>query len=175
MARDPSSEFNASAYWKDRVVSGSDLGVVGHRSMGLAYNAQIYERRLEVLNELLERHVTRSVEELRVLDIDCGSGFYTSYWAERGVRDYVGIDIQEELSYLGVPTILYRDRSERPDGLGHNIVLRGDIEEPMGSFIESGGIDGLRMPSRVDDEIEPSAQTVQALMRWSGASRGEQD
>lgn len=80
---------------------------------------------------------------------------------------------QEELSYLGVPTILYRDRSERPDGLGHNIVLRSDVDESMHSFIESGGIDGLRMPSRVDDETEPSAQTVEALMRWSGASGKE--
>jgi len=93
MAKKHNAEFDAGAYWRNRVVSGSDLGVVGHRSMGLAYNAQIYERRLEVLNEMLERHVTRPVEELRILDIGCGSGFYTGYWAERGVRDYVGIDI----------------------------------------------------------------------------------
>jgi SAM-dependent methyltransferase len=93
MVKKHHAEFDAGAYWRNRVVSGSDLGVVGHRSMGLAYNAQIYERRLEVLNEMLERHVTWPIQELRVLDIGCGSGFYTGYWAERGVRDYVGIDI----------------------------------------------------------------------------------
>jgi len=87
------AKFDAGAYWRNRVVSGSDLGIVGHRSMGLTYNAQIYERRLEVLNDMLERHVTRPVEELRILDIGCGSGFYSGYWAERGVRDYVGVDI----------------------------------------------------------------------------------
>ena len=86
-------EFDAGAYWRNRVVSGSDLSIVGHRSMGLAYNAQIYERRLEVLNDMLEQHVTKPVSELRILDIGCGSGFYTGYWAERGVRDYVGVDI----------------------------------------------------------------------------------
>jgi SAM-dependent methyltransferase len=28
-----------------------------------------------------------------VLDIGCGSGFYTGFWQARGVRDYVGLDI----------------------------------------------------------------------------------
>lgn len=93
MVKGQSVEFDAGAYWRNRVVSGSDLSIVGHRSMGLAYNAQIYERRLEVLNDMLERHVTKPVTELRILDIGCGSGFYTGYWAERGVRDYVGVDI----------------------------------------------------------------------------------
>ncbi len=85
--------FDAGEYWRKRVVSGSDLGIVGHRSMGLAYNAQIYERRLEVLDDMLERHVSKPIEKLRILDIGCGSGFYTGYWKERGVRDYVGVDI----------------------------------------------------------------------------------
>ena len=93
MAKKHDTEFDAGAYWRNRVVSGADLGVVGHRSMGLAYNVEIYERRLELLDEMLERHVTRPLEELRILDIGCGSGFYTGYWMERGVRDYVGIDI----------------------------------------------------------------------------------
>jgi len=101
MAKKHSAEFDAGTYWRNRVISGSDLGVVGHRSMGLAYNAQIYERRLEVLDEMLKRHVTKPLDELRILDIGCGSGFYTGYWAERGVRDYVGIDISPAtVSYL---------------------------------------------------------------------------
>ena len=80
---------------------------------------------------------------------------------------------QEELSYLGVPTILYRERSERPDGLGKNIVLRGDVTGSMESFIESGRIDTLRVPSRIDDDIHPSQATVDALARWSGISGQE--
>ena len=75
---------------------------------------------------------------------------------------------QEELSYLGVPTILYRERSERPDGLGRNIVLRGDVDESMDEFIGSGRIDALRSPSRIDDDVQPSQMTVAALDRWGG-------
>ena len=51
---------------------------------------------------------------------------------------------QEELSYLGTPAILYRDRSERPDGLGANILFRREIQQPIEQFIESGQLDALR-------------------------------
>lgn len=85
--------FDAGAYWQGRVAAGADLGVVGHRSMGPVYNRHIYERRLEVLQEMLSRHLHKPVADLRVLDIGCGNGFYTDYWAVRGVREYVGVDI----------------------------------------------------------------------------------
>ncbi|MGI9271389.1 MAG: class I SAM-dependent methyltransferase [Woeseiaceae bacterium] len=89
-------DFDAGAYWQDRVVSGSDLGVVGHRSVGHHYNVEIYARRLEVLGEMLQRHCDKPLAECRVLDIGCGSGFYTEYWQARGVRDYVGLDISSD-------------------------------------------------------------------------------
>jgi UDP-N-acetylglucosamine 2-epimerase (non-hydrolysing) len=80
---------------------------------------------------------------------------------------------QEELSYLGVPTLLYRDRSERPDGLGANIRLRGEIPESLQTFIESGGIDCLRTPSRIDDDVAPSRATVDVLLKWTGGSSAD--
>ena len=96
---------------------------------------------------------------------------YTEFLAllggARGVFSDGGSN-QEELSYLGVPTILYRERSERPDGLGRNIVLRGDVDESMDEFIRSGRIDALRSPSRIDDDVQPSRMTVAALDRWGG-------
>jgi len=76
---------------------------------------------------------------------------------------------QEELSYLGVPTLLYRERSERPDGLGANIRLRGDVDGSLRDYIASGGIDRLSVASRVDDSVQPSKSTVDALLRWAGA------
>lgn len=82
---------------------------------------------------------------------------------------------QEELSYLGVPTVLYRERSERPDGLGVNIMMRGDIGDSMHRFIDSGRIDGLRVASRINDAVQPSLQTVDTLLRWaSGPGQGGQ-
>ncbi len=75
---------------------------------------------------------------------------------------------QEELAYLGVPTVLYRDRSERPDGLGSNIVLRSEIRASLPEFVTDGGIDALRKPSRLDDPVQPSKITVDELLKWSG-------
>lgn len=76
---------------------------------------------------------------------------------------------QEELSYLGVPTILYRERSERPDGIGRNIIFRSQIEGTFGEFVESGEIDRLRRESRISDAVQPSKTTVEALLRWTGS------
>ena len=93
MARKNSNGFDASAYWQERVGVDADLAVVGHRAMGLAYNSEIYARRIEAMESMLERHVNKPLEQLRVLDIGCGSGFYTGFWQARGVREYVGLDI----------------------------------------------------------------------------------
>jgi len=95
MNTDPEKTFDAGEYWRERVVSGADLSVVGHRSMGSVYNAHIYERRIEVLEDMLSRHTGKAIKDLRILDIGCGSGFYTGYWAARGVREYVGVDISQ--------------------------------------------------------------------------------
>jgi UDP-N-acetylglucosamine 2-epimerase (non-hydrolysing) len=78
---------------------------------------------------------------------------------------------QEELSYLGVPTLLYRERSERPDGLGANIVMRRDIGGSLREFIASGGVDELRAASRINDAVQPSRHTIEALLHWAGGSQ----
>ena len=71
---------------------------------------------------------------------------------------------QEELSYLGVPTVLYRERSERPDGLGHNVILRQEIDGSLDAFIREGGLDALRRESRMDSPAQPSKVTIEKLL-----------
>jgi UDP-N-acetylglucosamine 2-epimerase (non-hydrolysing) len=74
---------------------------------------------------------------------------------------------QEELSYLGVPTVLFRDRSERPNGLGSNIVFRNEVPASLARFIESGSLDRLRRPGSLADDIHPSEVTIRALGKWA--------
>lgn len=78
---------------------------------------------------------------------------------------------QEELSYLGVPTILYRDRSERTEGLGRNIVFRESIGGDLRDFVASGGLEKLRSPTLVTSDVHPSRTAVDALVRWSVAEK----
>ncbi len=96
-----SSEFDASTYWQERVGAGADVTVVGHRAMGQAYNREIYTRRIEALEAMLERHIEKPLGQLRVLDIGCGSGIYTGFWQAKGVVDYTGLDISARtIDYL---------------------------------------------------------------------------
>ena len=44
---------------------------------------------------------------------------------------------QEELSYLGVPTILFREETERKEGLGENVVLSKFDDKIIKNFIEN--------------------------------------
>lgn len=82
---------------------------------------------------------------------------------------------QEELSYLGVPTVLFRTRTERPDGLGANIVFRHQLDSALESCVASGRIDALRQPHKLHDNIYPSAACVRLIEKWAVIdSAGEQ-
>jgi UDP-N-acetylglucosamine 2-epimerase (non-hydrolysing) len=98
---------------------------------------------------------------------------YTEFLALMGTADMVlsdGGSNQEELSYLGVPTVLYRDRSERPDGLGGNIIFRRELATTLADAVVAGDIKKLRRESRINDDIHPSKLTVDALTVWSIAT-----
>ncbi len=46
-----------------------------------------------------------------------------------------GGSIQEECALLGVPTLLWRDRSERPNGIGDNVVVSRYREDVIRAFL----------------------------------------
>ena len=46
-----------------------------------------------------------------------------------------GGSVQEECALLGVPTLLWRARTERPDGLGANVVLSRYDPRVVGAFL----------------------------------------
>jgi UDP-N-acetylglucosamine 2-epimerase (non-hydrolysing) len=84
----------------------------------------------------------------------------------RGVLSDGGSN-QEELSYLGVPTVLFRERSERPNGLGANIVFRREVPHSLAHFVESGNLDKLRQASCLSNDVQPSQTTILSLHQWS--------
>jgi UDP-N-acetylglucosamine 2-epimerase (non-hydrolysing) len=95
---------------------------------------------------------------------------YTEFLALMGGARCVfsdGGSNQEELSYLGIPTVLFRSRSERPDGIGANIVLYSDTTPPMVEYVNSDAFNELRRDSRIHDSVQPSRTTVEALLDWA--------
>ena len=95
---------------------------------------------------------------------------YTEFLAliagARGVISDGGSN-QEELSYLGVPTVLFRHRSERPDGIGENVVFYTSGMSPLSEFVRSGKLDALRKPAKIDAEVQPSQISIDAIARWA--------
>lgn len=68
---------------------------------------------------------------------------------------------QEELAALGVPVIIMRSRTERPDGLGANAVLEGDLPEGVADYIISGNFKKLRCTPNVLEKSGPSDRIAQ--------------
>jgi UDP-N-acetylglucosamine 2-epimerase (non-hydrolysing) len=67
---------------------------------------------------------------------------------------------QEELSYLGVPTILFREETERKEGLGENVVLSKFDNRTVTNFVENYK-DFKREP--LFEKVNPSKKIVEYL------------
>lgn len=72
-----------------------------------------------------------------------------------------GGSIQEECALLGVPTLLWRDRTERPDGLGANVVLSHYDPDTVNAFLADP--QRLRRPP-LPRAASPSAQILDELL-----------
>lgn len=74
-----------------------------------------------------------------------------------------GGSIQEECALLGVPTLVWRDRTDRPDGLGDNVVLSHYDPAIVRGFVH----DPDRYRRRpCGPEFSPSAQILAELDGW---------
>jgi UDP-N-acetylglucosamine 2-epimerase (non-hydrolysing) len=78
---------------------------------------------------------------------------------------------QEELAALGVPVIVMRPRTERPDGLGANAVLEGDVAEGVADYILSGSFGKLRRPPSVLEESGPSDRIARFFAEGQAAGK----
>jgi SAM-dependent methyltransferase len=83
---------NPAAYWETRLKEQFDLTGVGHIVLGSVYNRRLYAARLRTLKQALHTSGC-SLHGRRVLEIGCGTGFYTEFCHEQCVADYLGVDI----------------------------------------------------------------------------------
>jgi UDP-N-acetylglucosamine 2-epimerase (non-hydrolysing) len=70
---------------------------------------------------------------------------------------------QEELAVLGVPTVVMRQHTERPDGLGRNAIMEGDVSGGVLDFLLGGSYKALRRQSEVDSDFGPSRRVAELL------------
>ncbi len=86
------STYTAQAYWEERLSQHFDLIGAGYAALGPRYNARLYTARLEALEKGLTL-IGQTLKDARVLEVGCGTGFYTGYCERQGVNEYVGLDI----------------------------------------------------------------------------------
>lgn len=74
---------------------------------------------------------------------------------------------QEELAVLGVPTLIMRERTERPDGLLENAVMEADVPNGIFEFLVGRGFEALRRAAKLPVDLGPSVRIADALITSS--------
>ncbi len=80
-------------FWEERLTGQFDLRGTGETGLPLAYNRACYRLRAEVLTGCLARAGV-TPRGRRVLDVGCGTGYWTDYYVSRGA-DYTGVDLAQ--------------------------------------------------------------------------------
>ena len=117
-------------FWQRRLAHQFDVRGTGETGLSLAYNRACYRLRREVLTGAL-RDVGFDPRGKRVLDVGCGTGFFTAYYLERGAR-VTGIDIAPvSIETLGArhpeARFILADAGERPIEGRYDLVNAFDV------------------------------------------------
>jgi SAM-dependent methyltransferase len=109
--------YQPREFWQDRLARQFDLRGTGETTMSMAYNRACYRLRAEVLDRTL-RDLGFDPRDREVLDVGCGTGFFTAFYLERGARvtglDIAPISIETLHARHPQARFLLADVSERP-------------------------------------------------------------
>jgi SAM-dependent methyltransferase len=86
--------YNPKLFWEERLTKNFNLVGVGHASLGPIYNSRLYQARLDALNKVMNAS-DMTFTGRKILEIGCGTGFFTEYCMEHNANSYTGIDITE--------------------------------------------------------------------------------
>jgi predicted TPR repeat methyltransferase len=85
-------EYIPSKYWESRLSHCFDLTSAGYATLGLRYNQYLYRARLWALESAIQASACQFTNQ-HVLEVGCGTGFYTELCHQWNVASYTGIDI----------------------------------------------------------------------------------
>jgi SAM-dependent methyltransferase len=84
--------FDPRAYWEKRLSEKWGLHGVGHISYGKPYNEWLYRVRRRVFLRQVGK-LPLNLQNVSVLDVGSGTGFWLKMWKSVGVRNVVGSDL----------------------------------------------------------------------------------
>jgi SAM-dependent methyltransferase len=89
--------YDAERYWRDRLVQhGTSLKGPGREARSEAENAADYAQAATTFVDFCRRQRV-DLSGAAVLEIGCGTGFYTGLCRDAGVKRYQGVDITDAL------------------------------------------------------------------------------
>ena len=89
--------YDAEKYWRDRFSRYRQAyRGAGHEGLSEEENEKMYKEAAEVFRDVCRKDGV-DFENACVLEIGCGTGFYTRLLRDQGVRDYVGLDVTDVL------------------------------------------------------------------------------
>ena len=88
-------DYNAEKYWHNRFKK-YDLSLKGAGDEGLSKeeNERVYKKAAELFIDLCKKE-NIDFHNVKVLEIGCGTGFYTEFLNSLGVKNYTGVDITD--------------------------------------------------------------------------------
>jgi SAM-dependent methyltransferase len=88
----PINSLDPRAYWEDRLAQNYTTGGVGYLGLGEAYNNWMYRVRRHIFLDEVRRSRSDG-NNIDVLDIGSGTGFYVDLWHELGISRLTGSDL----------------------------------------------------------------------------------
>jgi len=86
--------YNPKSYWEERLKQNFTLKGVGHISFNENYNRSLYRLKSLALDRAFKT-IHLNLRGKSILDLGCGTGFFASYYEDKGINEYMGIDITE--------------------------------------------------------------------------------
>ncbi len=88
-------DYDASKYWHDRFSSyGVSFRAVGDEGFSEEENLRMYEEVAKIFIDVCQNQQI-DFQNINVLEVGCGTGFYTKLLYELGVKKYLGVDITD--------------------------------------------------------------------------------
>jgi len=91
------TDYNAKKYWQDRFSKyGKTLTASGDEGLSEEENRHDYELAANNITDILHKEKF-DFEQIQVLEIGCGTGFYTQLLHDLKIKHYTGVDITDVL------------------------------------------------------------------------------
>lgn len=87
--------YDAEKYWQDRFKKYNlSLKGAGDEGLSKEENEKVYKKAAKIFVDLCQKE-SIDFKNIKVLEIGCGTGFYTELLKSLGVKSYTGVDITD--------------------------------------------------------------------------------